>query len=68
LLLYRRRHAGDCILVALNLGPEPTAVAFPPHELGARLLLSSYCDRVLERIENDLVLRGHEGVAIRLAG
>jgi alpha-glucosidase len=62
LMLYTREYGKDRILIALNLGPEPTSVTFPPHALEGRLLLSTHRDREREAVIRDLVLRAHEGI------
>src|SRR4051812_25724862 len=67
LLLYVRQHGSERVMVALNLGPEPTAVTFPAGGLGGRILLSSNCDRRNEELARELVLRGHEGALIELS-
>jgi alpha-glucosidase len=66
LLLYRREHAGDRILVALNMGGDPTNVRPQTMPLRGRILLSSHADRNGERIDGELDLRGDEGVIIGL--
>jgi alpha-glucosidase len=67
LMLYVRELEDNRILVALNLGAEPTAVTFPGEMIvPGHVLLSTYCDRGNEPISNDLALRGHEGVVIML--
>jgi len=61
------REAGDeKILVALNLGPEPTELIFPADAGKGRLLLSSIGDRDGERIERALALRPNEGVVVEV--
>jgi alpha-glucosidase len=64
LLLYRREHAGDQVIVALNLGAEPTTVLFDSMPSAARVLLSSNADRDGEKIERAIDLRGNEGLVI----
>jgi alpha-glucosidase len=66
LLLYRREHAGDRILAALNMGGDPTNVRPQTMSLRGRILLSSHADRNGERIDGELDLRGNEGVIIGL--
>ena len=66
LLLYRREHAGDRILVALNMGGDPTNVRPGKMSLRGRILLSSHADRNDERLDGELDLRGNEGVIIGL--
>jgi alpha-glucosidase len=66
LLLYRREHEGDRILVALNMGGDPTNVRPKTMSLRGGILLSSHADRNGERIDDELDLRGNEGVIIGL--
>jgi alpha-glucosidase len=66
LLLYRREHDGDRILVALNMGDEPSNVRPENAPLRGRILLSSHADRNGETVDGELDLRGNEGVIIGL--
>jgi alpha-glucosidase len=66
LLLYRREHDGDRLLVALNMGDEPTNVRPEKAPLRGRILLSSHADRNGETVDGELDLRGNEGVVIGL--
>jgi alpha-glucosidase len=64
-MVYMREHADDCLIVALNLGSEATAIAIaiePPHP--GRLLLSSYGDRQGEMSRGRLDLRPDEGIIV----
>ena len=67
LLLYVREDGRNRVLIALNLGGEPTAVMFPSGALLGRMLLSSFCDRDDETIRGRIDLRGHEGAVVELA-
>jgi alpha-glucosidase len=67
LLLYMREFAGDRILVALNLGSEPTTVAFPPGTLAGRLLVSTFGDRDHESVRETIDIRGNEGAVVTLS-
>jgi alpha-glucosidase len=67
LLLYMREFAGDRILVALNLGSEPTTVAFPPGTLAGRLLVSTFGDRDHESVRETIDIRGNEGAVVALS-
>ncbi|HLH87245.1 MAG TPA: alpha-amylase family glycosyl hydrolase [Xanthobacteraceae bacterium] len=64
LLLYRRDHADDQVVVALNLGNEPLAIALEAMPPQARVLVSSNADRDGEEIARDIHLRGNEGLII----
>ena len=52
------------MLIALNLGAEPIAVASDEIGLDGEILLSTFMDRVGERVGGTLDLRGDEGVII----
>jgi alpha-glucosidase len=66
LLLFVRQHERQRILVALNLGEEPSLVASEPQSRRGRLLLSSFLDRDQEAIDGAITLRPHEGVILGL--
>jgi alpha-glucosidase len=66
LILYAREHRDERVLVALNLGAEPTAVRFPA-PLHGRVLVSAFADRDGEPVDDGVELRSHEGLVIRLA-
>jgi alpha-glucosidase len=67
LLLFARSHAGERLLVALNLGQRPATIAFPAGGLRGRLLISTAGDRSAEPVTDRLHLRGDEGLLIELA-
>jgi alpha-glucosidase len=67
LLMYVRRHADERLLVALNLGREPTAVTFDGTRLRGKMLLSSHCDRTDEHVEHSIDLRADEGIVVALS-
>jgi alpha-glucosidase len=64
-LVYRREHAARTIVVALNFGLEPAIVTGVP--LGARLLVSTRCDRGHESVGSSVRLRAREGVVLEAA-
>jgi alpha-glucosidase len=64
LLLYRRHHQGQSVLVALNLGPDPISAASDAIGLDGEVLLSTMLDRAGERIGATLDLRGNEGIIV----
>jgi alpha-glucosidase len=71
-LVYARSGGGDgarTFVVALNLTPEPRAVAFADGELpGGRIVLSTHMDRGGEPVgDAGLALRGDEGVVVEVA-
>jgi alpha-glucosidase len=67
LLLYTREFEHDRIFVALNLGPEPTAVALPSRSVVGKLLASTFGDRDHELVRETIDIRGNEGVLVALA-
>jgi alpha-glucosidase len=67
LLVFIRRHEERRVLVALNLGEEPSHVASETEPRRGRLLLSSFLDRGHETIDGAIALRPHEGVILELA-
>jgi alpha-glucosidase len=64
--LFLRELDDARILIALNMGSEPTAVAFTSDPIEGRILLSTYLDREGEEASGSIDLRSHEGVAINL--
>jgi alpha-glucosidase len=64
ILLYRRRDGHDAVVIALNLGAEPVALASASFGFEGEILLSTFLDRQGEKIAGDLDLRGNEGVII----
>ena len=67
LLVYRRRAGDGSLLIALNLGSEPAALASDVIELRGSILLSTFLDRDGEAISGSLDLRGNEGVISEIA-
>jgi alpha-glucosidase len=65
--LYVRELGDERILVALNMGSEPTAVAFTSGPILGHLLLSTHLDRDGEEARGSIDLRSQEGVVIKLA-
>jgi alpha-glucosidase len=66
LFAYEREHEGERVLVALNLGPEPAALALPGDAGRGQVLLSTHLDRKDEAVGAELQLRGDEGVIVVL--
>jgi alpha-glucosidase len=64
--LFLRELDDEHILVALNMGSEPTAVAFTSGPILGRLLLSTHLDREGEEAHGSIDLRAHEGVVVKL--
>ena len=51
LLLYQRSGDGGAVVVALNLGADPTSITSDAIGHGREILLSTFLDRQGERIE-----------------
>jgi alpha-glucosidase len=62
LLLFCRELSNELVLIALNLGSEPVAVAFPEEGWSGRILVSSFADRENEEVRAGVDLRGNEGL------
>jgi alpha-glucosidase len=67
LLVFTRELGSERILVALNLGGQPTTTRAGLGEWVGRLLLSSVGDREGETVRGSIRLRANEGVVIELA-
>jgi alpha-glucosidase len=67
LLLYVREKGPDRMLVALNLGGEPTAVELSSSTLTGSIAVSSSGDRDGEEVRGRLDLRGNESAVVSLA-
>jgi alpha-glucosidase len=66
LLLFIRELGRTQILVALNLGRGPVTANFPSGSFTGRMLLSSFADRVAERLRDSIELRPNEGIVIEI--
>jgi alpha-glucosidase len=66
LLMFVRELGDDRVLVALNMGSEPTAFRVDGKSICGRVLVSSFNDRDGERVSGGLDLRGNEGLVVRL--
>ena len=60
-LAYERRHAGECLLIALNLGDKSRPMSLPSNTSGAEVLCSTLAERPM-----DDTLAPNEGVVLRL--
>ncbi|MBV9235495.1 MAG: DUF3459 domain-containing protein [Xanthobacteraceae bacterium] len=67
LLLFLREHAGDRVLVALNLGDEAATVEFASDQFRGQILVSALGDRDEEPVRGRVDLRASEGLVIVLA-
>lgn len=66
ILAYERRHGGERLIVALNLGTRPQRLALPTWAHGGRPLLSTLAD--LTPVQDGALLLGpNEGVILTLA-
>jgi alpha-glucosidase len=68
LLVFTRELADERLLIALNLGGEPTTARPTAAEWEGQLLISSAGDREGEAVRGSIKLRAHEGVVVDLAG
>lgn len=66
LLLFSRELERERLVIALNLGPEPTAVSFPSEFFGY-VLASSFADREGEMVKTRIDLRGNEGLLVQIS-
>ena len=64
LLIYRRQSEVDALVIALNLGDQPTSIASEAAGLAGEILISTFLDRGGEKVEGSVDLRGDEGVII----
>jgi alpha-glucosidase len=67
LLMFLRETPDDRLLIALNLGEEPTTATSSLPPINGRLLLSSHLDRAGEPVRVNLNLRGNEGAVVELS-
>ena len=66
LLAYRREYDGNALLIALNLGANPISIGSDTMAFPGEILLSTNLDRTGETVSGGFVLRGNEGLIIRL--
>ncbi|CAN5275128.1 alpha-amylase family glycosyl hydrolase [soil metagenome] len=64
LLVFEREHQGQRSLVALNFGSEPASIVTAG--LCGQISLSTFMDRQGEAVEEQLALRGCEGLVVEL--
>ena len=65
LLLFFREWHDDRLLIALNMGSQPSAVSFVGERLSGRVLLSTFADREGEVVADTVDLRGNEGLVVK---
>jgi alpha-glucosidase len=66
LLAYRRENKGSALLIVLNFGADPIEIGSDTMAFPGEILLSTNLDRTDETVSGGLVLRGDEGLIIRL--
>jgi alpha-glucosidase len=66
LLMFVRELAGEQLLIALNLGGEPTTAALASGQVDGHCVLSSHLDRDGEAVHGNVDLRPHEGAIIEV--
>jgi alpha-glucosidase len=66
LMAYMRKAGERRLLIVLNFGTAPRRFNLSELQAGASLLLSTYLDRTQEKLDEELRLRGDEGVIIEL--
>ena len=66
ILAFVRETDGDRVLVALNFGAGPAAVALPSVASAGTVLVASGADRDGENVGLSFALRGHEGAIVAL--
>jgi hypothetical protein len=67
LLAYRREYESKPLLIVLKLGADPILIGSDTMAFPGEILLSTYLDRSGETVSAGLVLRGNEGLIIRLS-
>jgi len=65
-LVYFREFEDDRALIVLNLAHIDGAIDFPPGKIVGSVLVSLFGDREGEAVKDTLVLRGDEGLVIKL--
>jgi alpha-glucosidase len=64
ILLYLRQAGGARMLIALNFGSEAISAPLPSEVEAGRILVSSFGDRDMEQVREQIALRGDEGMVI----
>jgi alpha-glucosidase len=64
ILLFRRDHSNERVLIALNMGSEPFAISTLGESLSGRVLLSSVAQREGEQVSGTIDLSGNEGLLV----
>jgi alpha-glucosidase len=63
-LLYLRQAGSARMLIALNFGSEAISTPLPSEVAAGRILVSSFGDRDMELVREQIALRGDEGLVI----
>jgi alpha-glucosidase len=63
-LMFKRSYAGAELLIALNFSHDPRKL---PFDATAALLISTHLDRDPGAVQSSLILRGDEGMILRLS-
>ena len=66
LLLFYRELPEQRLLIALNMGREPTLVSLPDGRMSGHILLSTFLDRDGEKVMASIHLRGNEGLLVKV--
>ena len=66
-MAYMRKADGRRLLIVLNFGARPQSFNVAELQARASVLLSTYLDRAQDSLDDELALRGHEGVIVALA-
>jgi len=66
MLSFIREHAGQRLLVALNLGSQAATLEAGSRTIQGNIVLTTGLDRIGERVGASLALRGDEGVIVTL--
>ena len=67
LLLFFREWRDDRLLIALNMGCQPSAISFAGQRLSGFVLLSTFADREGEAVADTVDLRGNEGLVVTIS-
>ena len=63
ILIYKRTHGADAIVIALNTQHEPRKLEWRGE---GTVLLSSRLDRARQPVQSSVLLRGDEGIIVKL--
>ena len=66
-VLFFREWRDDRLLIALNMGCQPSAISFAGQRLSGFVLLSTFADREGEAVADTVDLRGNEGLVVTIS-